>query len=247
MSLAANVLEPVEDTRYFGPAVVTEGETSDGRVLVRLGVDGPGPTYTARVAVPRGRPLATEQEVLITGDPAGELYVVGTLGAPTSDMAAPSVLGTEAGAYATVSAKSDGERLQVYSRRNELLFEYHPGSGQARVNVARGDLELGTEDGDITLKSAGTVRIDGASIELTGRTLEVRTTHARWIVDRLETVAGTLVEKAKNAYRTVEQLAQLKTGRMRTLVDETYQFKSKRAFLKAEEDFKIKGEQIHLG
>ncbi len=170
MSLAANVLEPVEDTRYFGPAVVTEGETSDGRVLVRLGVEGPGPMYTARVAVPRGRPLAAEQEVLITGDPAGELYVVGVLGAPTSDMAVPSVLATEAGAYATVSAKSDGERLQVYSRRNELLFEYHPVSGQARVNVARGDLELGTEDGDITIKSGRTVRIDGKSIELTGRT-----------------------------------------------------------------------------
>ena len=70
---------------------------------------------------------------------------------------------------------------------------------------------------------------------------------ARWIVDRLETLAGTVVEKAKNAYRTVERLAQLKTGRMRTLVDETYQFKSKKAFLKSEDDFKIKGDKIHLG
>lgn len=248
MNHAARVSPLLTGTRYLGPAVVVEAEREDGWVSVRLGVDGPGRMLTARVAVPRVRPLAAEAEVVVTGDPGGQLYVIGVLTA-AAENAGPTTVSTATGAYATVgSAAPDGdERLRVYSPRNELLFEYDPTSGKTRVNVAHGGLELSTEDGDISLNAARSVRIDGQSIELTGHRLDVKTTHTKWIVERLETLAETIVETAKNAYRTVEQLAQLRTGRMRTLVDETYQFKSKNAFLKAEEDFKIKGEQIHLG
>ena len=64
---------------------------------------------------------------------------------------------------------------------------------------------------------------------------------------RLETVTKTLIEKAKNIYRTVEGLTQTRARRVRTLVDETYHLQSKTAMLKSEEDFKVNGERIHLG
>ncbi len=236
------------DTRYLGPAVVTEDEHADGRISLRLVIDGPGKILTARVAVPRARPLSAEDEVLVAGDPSDQLFVIGVL-APARDATRPATVETTSGAYATVGARetADDERLCVYSPRHELLFEYDPVTERARVNVARGCLELSTEDGDISLNAARAVRIDGETLELTGHRLHVKTRHAKWIVDRLETIAGTVLETAKNAYRTVEQLAQLKTGRMRTLVDETYQLKSKNAFVKSEEDIKITGDQIHLG
>jgi hypothetical protein len=66
-------------------------------------------------------------------------------------------------------------------------------------------------------------------------------------IDRLETAASTVIARAKNVFQTVEQLSQVKAGRMRTLVDKTFHFKSKRAYLKSEEDYKIKAEKIHLG
>ena len=144
-------------------------------------------------------------------------------------------------------SEKESEVLQVYSARKELIFEYDPAGEKARVNIARGCLELSTEDGDIDLRSARNVLISGHTLEMEGQELNVKAASSRWIVDRMETMAGTLVEKARNAYRTVEQLTQLRTGRMRTLVDQTFQFKSLKAFLKSEEDFKIKGEKIHLG
>jgi hypothetical protein len=70
---------------------------------------------------------------------------------------------------------------------------------------------------------------------------------ARLFVGKLETIANTIIERAKNLYQRVDQLAELRTGRMRTLVESTYHLKSKKANLKAVEDFKVKGEKIHLG
>jgi len=42
---------------------------------------------------------------------------------------------------------------------------------------------------------------------------------------RIERVAETVIEKAKNIYQTVEELTQLQTGRMRTLVKGTCHLK----------------------
>ena len=58
--------------------------------------------------------------------------------------------------------------------------------------------------------------------------------YARLIFGKLETVANCVVEKAKNVYRTVTGLTQLRTGRMRTKVDATWHFKSNKAYLKAD-------------
>ena len=66
-------------------------------------------------------------------------------------------------------------------------------------------------------------------------------------VDRLESIAGSVIAKARNIYQTVEELSQVRAGRMRTMVARTFHFKSKKAFVKAEEDYKIKAEKIHLG
>lgn len=212
--------------RYLGPAVVTQAGSPDGWVLVRLGVSGPGPVRRARLAIPNPAELVVRQEVLVVAGSGGELYVIGVLSRPDSSPAGPE---------------------RVYSARRELLFEYDPVAEKARVNIARGSLELATQDGDICLDSARSVRIKGRAIDMCGSDLTVRTSRTRLITDRLETFAKTVVEKARNVYRTVTQLAQTRSGRMRTLVDETYQLKSKKAYLKSEEDFKVKGEKIHLG
>jgi len=212
--------------RYLGPAVVTQAGSPDGWVLVRLGVSGPGPVRRARLAIPNPADLAVRQEVLVVAGSQSELYVIGVLTQPDASRAEPE---------------------RVYSAHRELLFEYDPAAGKTRVNIARGSLELATQDGDICLDSARSVRIKGRAIDMCANDLTVRTARTRWITDRLETFAKTMVEKARNVYRTVSQLVQTRSGRMRTLVDDTYQLKSKRAYLKSQEDFKVKGEKIHLG
>jgi hypothetical protein len=249
MNSIAKALTSLSEKTRLDAARVVEDEREDGTVQVSPDRPGPESILTARVAVARTAPLAAGDRVLVAGDPSQEMYVIGRLGPFQTDPPAPSVLATAGGACAVLSSDSgkESERLQIYSARKELVFEYDPAGEKARVYVSRGNLELVTEDGDIELRSARHVRIGGDAIEMSGRELNVRAASARWIVGRMETLAGTLMEKARNSYRTVEQLSQLKTGRMRTLVDQTFQFKSRKAFLKSEEDFKIKGEKIHLG
>ncbi len=65
--------------------------------------------------------------------------------------------------------------------------------------------------------------------------------------DRLETRAQCIINKVKNIYQTVENLSQLKTGRLKTLIRSTYHLKSRNTVLKSEEDFKVKAERINLG
>jgi hypothetical protein len=201
----------------------------------------------ARIAVQHLTHLGEGDEVLVAGSNLNELFVIGII----ASLAAPNeeVLKTTSGAYASLSpsASSPDKKIQVYSPCNELLFEYDPVKGQAKVNVRKGDLELCTEDGDIRLNSANAVQINGHAIDMNSKKLTANVGYAKLVFDRLETIADTLVEQAKNVYRTVAQLTQLRTGRMRTLVNETYQFKANKAFMKAEDDFKIKGEKIYLG
>lgn len=63
----------------------------------------------------------------------------------------------------------------------------------------------------------------------------------------IETTTDTLVESANNVYRNVKDLAQIAAGRMKTFVDSIYHFRTKTAYLRSDDDFKIQGDQIHLG
>jgi len=249
-TVLAHTITGVTRNELIGRAVLVESERVDGSVMVRLAGDGPAPLYSAIVACPRTQPLGAGREALVIGAPDDQLYVVGLVAPPDGRPAPPAILATRCGAYATTIRAADGtgeERLRVYSPRNQLVFEYDPAAGRTLVNVPSGDLALRTEHGDIELQSAGAVRIGGQAINLDGERVEVRAKRARWIVDKLETLAGTVIERATNLYRSVEQLAQLRTGRMRTLVEETYQFRSRNAYVRAEKDYKIKADQIHLG
>lgn len=67
------------------------------------------------------------------------------------------------------------------------------------------------------------------------------------VIARLERVADTVIEKANNVYTTVGGLIQVKAGRMRALLAGWSHFKAKKAFMKAEEDFKVNADKIHLG
>ncbi len=71
--------------------------------------------------------------------------------------------------------------------------------------------------------------------------------HTRLIADKFENIANDIITRAKNVYKTVKELTQLKTGRLRTLVSSTIHVKSKNSYQYSEEDFKVNAEKIHLG
>ena len=60
-------------------------------------------------------------------------------------------------------------------------------------------------------------------------------------------IAQRLVQRVGNAYTWVRELFQIKTRRHRTVADESFLVKTKRARMKSGGDFNINGKTIHLG
>lgn len=138
-----------------------------------------------------------------------------------------------------------GQTVDVVGRSSVRMAVMHTAAGlRSLLSLGRGRARLSAEELNVTARN-GDVQIDEA--RYTGHKLLGRVTSARWVADRVETVAGSIVEKAKNVYRTVERLSQLRAGRVRTKVDSSYHLKADQAFMKTKGDFKVDGRQIHLG
>ncbi len=128
-----------------------------------------------------------------------------------------------------------GIRMAIARAKDKMISSLAISSEKMKIQSP--DLDISADKGTIGIKeTAYTGEKVSCSVESAGLTM-----------DRLDSTVNTAISKAKNVYKTVEGLTQLYTKQMRTLVDSSYHFKSKKAFLKAEEDFKINAENIHLG
>ncbi len=252
---------------YFGPARILEIDEENGDVYVMLNPAGEGekPLKTwAKLAIPYVSELKWGENVLVAGGSRDDVYVIGVLeGKPKNQIVLKN------GSKAKISEAHEREKLQVFSKEGGLIFEYDEKTGKSRVDIPSGDLEFITADGNIDFVSAKDIRFSSSrSIDMNGRKVGINADRGdfkigdtaytgkkltgkiesiKLILDRCETVAENIIQKSKNVYKTIENLSQLKTGRMRTLVKDISQFKSRKAFFKAEEDFKINGDKIHLG
>jgi len=132
-------------------------------------------------------------------------------------------------------AGRSGIRLGVIDTIGQFVSSFSLRSCKTSLSSAR--LAITAQQGEFQLKETRFV-----SSKFLGKVED-----SQLIVGKLSTIAKSISVKAKNVYKAVEQLSQLKTGRMRTLVDSTFHMKAKKTFMKSEEDFKVKAEQIHLG
>jgi hypothetical protein len=223
----------------------------------------------ARLAIPYPYKPKWGDTLLVTGEDPEHFYVIGVLNAQKAEPDPERAVVLENGTRAVVASPPEGEKLRVFSREGGLIFEHDTRTGKSRVDIPAGDLEVATKEGDISFNSAKRIRLcSQTAIEMKspdfridarrgniqievakyqGKKFSGEISYVRLVMDRLESLADNVIAKAKNVYRTVEALTQLRTGRLRILVDATYQLKSKKAMLKTEEDFKLRAEKIYLG
>jgi hypothetical protein len=99
--------------------------------------------------------------------------------------------------------------------------------------VVPGDLEFRAPRGNIELVSGKSVKMKSPVVGIAAR--------------RLDIAAKSVFEKFEAATRWVREVFQLRTGRLRTRVESTYDLKAERILERAEGDVKIDGNKIHLG
>lgn len=225
--LFAGLTTSVGQQGYLGPAIVLGVKEWQRLVLVQWERAGQTCLSWARLALAASGQLKQGDTALVISQNLEEFYVIGTLSeAGSGNQNLRAGLQTASGARVAVTSSGAEEIIQVRSSQGALVMEYRPESGKTLVNVENGDLEFVTRNGSISFQSAQQISL---------------------VAQRLETRAKTVVAKAGNVYETVEELSQLQSGRMRTVVKGSCHLKAHDAFLKAEKDFKVDGEQIHLG
>jgi hypothetical protein len=137
----------------------------------------------------------------------------------------------------------------------------------SRISL-QGEVEIKTDNGglyvsadDVSLAGAQSMRLASPDMEIQavrgkmkimdlsvlGRLFRARVDKARLAAVSVDSVVGRLTQRVKRAYRWVEELEQLKAGRLRCLVKDSLFMKGKRSTLLAEKKVKVDGEKISLG
>lgn len=179
-----------------------------------------------------------------------------------SDAPAPTVTVEEtAGSLTTVSGVSaslvrgtpEGEVLRVVDAEGRLLFEHRAGSRVTVISAPDGDLELRAPRGRVRIVAAEGFDLEAPAVHarvgearVEGRTLAASFERVKTAAAVIETTAGRILERAKNAYREVEELSQTRAGRLRLVAEKTASLLGQRAVVKAREDVKIKGDKVYL-
>ena len=115
---------------------------------------------------------------------------------------------------------------------------------RTRFSLSSRSAKLATQAFELSARR-GLLRIAEASYF--GVVFDGTVERARLAAGKIETLAERVVERARDVYRQVHGLYQLKAGRVRTLVEDSYYTKAHQAYLLAEKDVRIDGEQIRLG
>lgn len=144
------------------------------------------------------------------------------------------------GLRAILRERDDGSALAVRAPGGELILEVREVEGAIQLILPSGDLELRAREGRVLIHGE-------RGVELSGPTVTVKAGRLRQLVGTLETKATKIVEKAKDAYRDIEGLHQLRAEDVRTVAKRTVRTIAERVRTKADQDVKIDADQIYLG
>jgi hypothetical protein len=172
-------------------------------------------------------------------------------------------------------AEISGSAIDLLAKDGALLLRYE--EGRIVIAPPRGDLELAAPSGRVVLRAALDVAVEaGRDVSYTaGRRLRVETEEleacarkarlrsadasivARTLVTTAETIATRcerfeleavrIVHRAKEMFRDVEDLAQDRLGRARTVVRDVWTMATRRTVMTSNEDTAIDGKKILIG
>ncbi|MCC7541379.1 MAG: DUF3540 domain-containing protein [Deltaproteobacteria bacterium] len=259
--MEASRLDPAEapDTTRdeVGRALVI-GIVSRDRVRVRTA------SGHVRVATLAAAGYADPREgdgvVVIAG--ASETFVVGVLGLARLRSPLPLEGSVEPGGERDAPGpRASTEPLPGLAREStDGVASVRFADGDLRLEVTQGALEIVARDG-VRLSTDARLSIAAADIDarattadvtvdetkLVGRTITTAVETVVVVADRVETEANRIVERAKAAYREIEDVAQTRAGRIRAIARGTLALFGKNASLVAEEDAKVDGNKVMLG
>ena len=132
--------------------------------------------------------------------------------------------------------------LHQSGRRVDLASGEEGASPQVRIEPARVQIESRR----IEFRSAATEFVS-QEVRMAAQRIHTSAEELLQTVGLYELKAVRIVEKARDAFRDITDLAQDRVGRLRSLVKDVYSMSSRRTLMKSKDDTSIDGKKILLG
>ncbi|MCC6552128.1 MAG: DUF3540 domain-containing protein [Polyangiaceae bacterium] len=202
----------------------------------------------AVIRLPDGACAELRGGALELRDPGGRLlvrYAGGTaeIAAPAGDLILSAPAGRVAIRSATDIALEAARDIEHRAARRVAVGAGAAGApAQLTIEPERAHLKSARVEVEARAGRAvvGQAAVVARQIATTARTITAS-------ADRYEITATRLVEKTRDAFRDVADLAQTRIGRARTLVKGAYTLNARRTTVASEEETKVDGKKVLLG
>lgn len=207
------------------------------------------PAASAAPAPPAARaPGRRTAEILVPIEGGGAVSVRG--GTAEIRDAAGRVLVRFAGGTAEIAAP-DGDLVLSAPRGRVVLRSAEEVAVASGADGATPQLRVRPEAvevdaGRVEVKTAAARLVTEQASVLAHRISSTATTICH-TAERIELAADQLVERARDAFRTVTDLSQTRAGRVRTIVQDLYALYTKRTNLQSTEETSVDGSKVLLG
>lgn len=233
-----------------GDRVLVAG-TSDELYVIGVLRAAALPVLTGKATLPDGGSVTVADGAMELRDPEGRLLVRYAAGA--AEIAAPAgdlVLSAPAGRVVLrsgldVALEATRDVVQRAGRAVELSARV--ASEPDAPPQLRLDPRTVTTTSDRVVTSARQVHTEAKEVTTRGKLVSTTADAFAVATGRYELSATTLVEKARDAYRDVSDLAQSRIGRVRMIVAGVYAQRARRTVIKSEADTSIDGRKVLLG
>ncbi len=191
-----------------------------------------------------------EAEVLRVRNPEGAVLFEYDAATGTGSLRMPGNLRLESLAGSIDLVARDGVRCVAggeVSLRGATAASLTVGGRAGETAGLRVDARRTVLAGDTLVAAAKEAEVHFQKARYLGKVFNATVERAETLYGELTTRADTLVERATNAFRQVEELHQLHAGRLRTLVEGGMRLEGGHVVMRAKEEVHIDGEHINLG
>jgi hypothetical protein len=247
--------------------VIEAGEDPSARAVVRLG-DRLAP---ARIAAAGYRPSPGDRVLVVDDDGSPViLAAVRAALAPAFVLADGALATTSSGALEVT--RPDGALLLRYANG---ALEIAASNGDLKLAAPAGRVVIEAAQ-DVTIRAARdlaheagrAIHLDAPAASVKTKKLEVEARSSRFVAGKVtvlarhitttaesiatacvrhEIEATKLIERTRDAFRDVADLAQTRVGRARTIVKDVYTLLSRRSVMVSKEDTSVDGKKILIG
>lgn len=157
------------------------------------------------------------------------------------------------------AVRAEGSGAVIHDPEGRVIVRY--ANGSAEIVAPSGDVTLSAPKGRVRIEAAQGVEVHSSRVDVTATTSRVTLQHAEVLAERIVTSAASIaqtaervevtatkiIERARDTYREVADLAQTRAGRLRTLVKDTFDVHARRTTMVSKDETAIDGSKVLLG